>query len=61
MWDSKRQKLGTDKAEKEVHIYKGHFREIEEHTFEIAEMPLYRLWSAEKGDSNLAWTSMASS
>ena len=52
MWDSKRNKLGTDKAEKEVRIYEGHCREMEEYTMEPAEMPLNRIWSAEEGDYN---------
>ena len=53
VWDSKRHKLGTDKAEKEVRIYEGHCREMEEYTMEPAEMPLHRMWSAEEGDYNL--------
>ena len=41
--DSKRHKLGTDKAEKEVRIYEGHCREMEEYTMEPAEMPLHHM------------------
>jgi hypothetical protein len=53
MWDSKRHKLGTDKAEKEVRICGGHCGEMEEYSMEPAEMPLNRMWSAEEWDYNL--------
>jgi hypothetical protein len=53
VWDSKRKKLGTGKAEMEERMYEGRCLEANQYTTELAEMPRLRTWSAEEADFDL--------
>ena len=48
VWDGKRHSLAPEKAEKEMHIYEGHVREMAQLSNDPLEMPLRRLWTQEE-------------
>ena len=53
VWDSKRHRLFTEKAEKEVRIYEGHCREMAQFSTGPSEMPLHRMWLAAEVEFDL--------